>query len=416
MYEMNVIDLSGLFSHFKKIFSHSVQRASMPIGMRPTGMFVALRRLAIHFKELMNYGLLGFLLFFPISYLNAQQATALEFLRWSIDPVAVGMGETGTASPASLFSYGVNPAHINNPSGIQFFYSNRSFLTENFFGVTDLRLFVLGGTYRFEENHTMGVFFKQLDITPQDPVFDPNLEPERKQTDRSIEFAYGRQFNQQWAGALLFKLLHSDLGVATANSWAVDVGFTRLGLFPGFTFRIPSANFYPFTLFQNGEPAGGISIGLALLNAGPHIAYIDENQADPIPQRLRLGIAYQVIASPIITLLGKFDFEKELVRYNGAQADAFYKAWFTAWKDQPFRKAIYHVGVELQLFTVFSLRYGYRHAPFRMEQDKNIQTLGFGINLRYVSLQFGKWLNADNQSALYRDSYVLGIRVGGVIF
>lgn len=367
--------------------------------------------------------LLAFFNCFVSFSLNAQNLfTALDFLKWPIDPVAIGRGESGTASAAGVQSLTFNPAHVNQLQSYQVFYNRQSFGEHV---VSDFSYFMAGAAYRLKEEHTLAIYWRRFgfgETFRTDPlwVFNEKFEP----YDMSLGLVYGRRFGENLFGGVTLKYLRSFLGSfrdedITANSWAFDLGINRVNLFPSLTFK-PSGtvNSEFIKKIQKPNRFQGLNIGAALLNAGPRIAYIDERQADPIPQRLRVGIAYQAVSSEIFGLQALFDFEKELVHKDEGKmkADPFYKAWFTGWEGKTFKEAIYHFGIEVQLISIVNFRYGYRYEPLQEYFDKGVSTLGFSVDTKYASLHYGKWIDKDNISALIRGSYVIGVSVGNIKF
>ncbi|NIW42634.1 MAG: hypothetical protein GWN14_18830, partial [candidate division Zixibacteria bacterium] len=238
-----------------------------------------------------------------------------------------------------------------------------------------------------------------------------------------LGLTYGQRFSDHFQGGITIKFLRSFAGKIggediSANSWAVDLGVNWINLFPSSTFQLPSRNELIGKDWRKQIDNRGINIGVALLNAGPDIAYINESQADPIPQRLGIGVAYQLLASPVIGLGGLFDFEKELVHRDEGDTDPFYQAWVTGWQGKTFKEAIYHFGAELQLVSVISFRYGYRYAPFQgvFDNETGISTIGLGLDLKYISLHYGQWIDKDQLSVLRKNTYVIGLSMGNIEF
>lgn len=343
--------------------------------------------------------------------------TVLDFLKWPIDPVAVGRGESGTASATGIQALTFNPAHVNQLQSYEVFYNRRA-LGESL--TDDLGYFVAGVAYRFKEKHILTIYWRRFgygELAKTDPhgFVSETYNP----YDMALGLVYGRGFGEDFTGGITLQFLRSTLSGTAENSWAFDLGINRVNLFPSLTF-IPSGelNSEFIKRIQKSGCFQGLNIGAALLNAGPHIAYLDESQADPIPQRLRVGIAYQAISSEIFGIEALFDFEKELVHWNEDErkADPFYKAWITGWQGKTFKEAIYHFGIEVQLISVLNFRYGYRYEPFQDYFEKGVSTLGFSVDTKYVSLHYGRWINKDNISALYSGSYVIGLSVGNIPF
>jgi hypothetical protein len=56
-----------------------------------------------------------------------------------------------------------------------------------------------------------------------------------------------------------------------------------------------------------------VNLGANVQNLGPNIAYIDQDQSDPIGRNLKIGIAAQVLNLPMLTGLVEYDFNQSLV-------------------------------------------------------------------------------------------------------
>jgi hypothetical protein len=66
----------------------------------------------------------------------------------------------------------------------------------------------------------------------------------------------------------------------------------------------------------------GPAIGIAIQNIGPHVEYMDQNQRDPLPQNLRLGLAWQIVDTDIAGVLISADIQKLLVKkYKDGSSD-----------------------------------------------------------------------------------------------
>ncbi len=338
----------------------------------------------------------------------------MNFLGLPVDPAAIGRGETGTAFTTGPQSLTLNPAHVNKLKNWEVFYNRQNFKTNT--SAENFSYFLGGTSYRLDERNILAIYWRQFGFGEHFPVEDQN--------DMSIGLVLGRRVSKNLVTGITIKYLRSSIAFVenrtlSANSWAIDLGINRTNLFPSLTVTPVNETGLAF-IKSIREPvtSQGVNIGIALLNAGPNITYIDGNQANPIPQRLRIGLAYQAVSSDIFGLQALFDFEKELVHWNeeNSQADSYYKAWFTGWKGNTFKEAIYHFGIEMQLISILKLRYGYRYEPFQQFLEKGVSTLGFSVETQYASLHYGKWIDKDNISALNRGSYVLGISISPLQF
>ncbi len=132
-------------------------------------------------------------------------------------------------------------------------------------------------------------------------------------------------------------------------------------------------------------PFSGLSLGANLSNMGPKVAYIDRDQADPLPTNLKFGFAYRLVDSEFnrLTIVG--DIDKELVyRHNDGTSDPFYLAMFSSWSDGPFWLVMtYHGGVEYWYSDLVGLRIGYWHDHFG-----KVKPVTFGASLRYSLYRF----------------------------
>lgn len=350
--------------------------------------------------------------FFP---LFAQNQTIMDFLKLDIDPVAVGRGGTATSDGEGFNSVFYNPANIDQFKTWDLSYGHRSFPSPAI--LPDLNYFTVGGVYRFNEKNIVGLYWRKFgfgEFVTTD--FMGNIVKRGTAKDFAIGIIYGRKLSSSLTGGLTFKYLRSDMVWAVANGWAIDVGVKWSNLLPNTTLNFPGEGIRKLNFFKPETETKGLNIGCALLNAGPHVHYLSPDQKDPIPQRIRLGIAYHVITSSPLQVQTLFDFEKELVYRPGIYADEFYKAWFTAWKGKTLKEATYHFGVDIRLAYIFNFRWGYQYQPFEDYFNSNVTTIGFGINLKYVSFQYGTWLDRNNLAPLYMDSVVFSVSAGNIVF
>ena len=162
-----------------------------------------------------------------------------------------------------------------------------------------------------------------------------------------------------------------------ADDFAIDAGYL---------YREPFLNIF--------------SAGITLQNMGPDITYIDYNQRDPLPFNLKLALGAAFRLENLLTATLALDLNKELVRrgdddetirkYGRAKPhDPFWKAFFTAWQDDPWEEEaagiIRSYGLELLALNTFALRWGRMidKAGCRWES-----TCGCGIKTRFIYFSF----------------------------
>lgn len=191
--------------------------------------------------------------------------------------------------------------------------------------------------------------------------------------DAAFSLSYGTKLSANLAAGVTMKAIYSHLaemgagaekGEGTGTSFAVDLGVLYKG------------------------PLPGLSFGATLQNMGPAISYIDVDQADPLPQNLKVGFAYRIVDTEYNRLLVTTDVNKLLVKRDpDGSTDPFYKALVTAWNDRPLKEEveelIENVGLEYWYGSWVALRAGYSN-----DKAGELQTPTFGVGLRYSMFQF----------------------------
>jgi hypothetical protein len=101
-----------------------------------------------------------------------------------------------------------------------------------------------------------------------------------------------------------------------------------------------------------------VNLGVNVQNLGPNIAYIDQDQSDPIGRNLKVGFGAQVLSSPALTGIVAYDFNKSLIYAS----------------DKP----IHNVGAEVAYRDFAFLRAGY---IYDKQGDIIDPTFGLGLNV-----------------------------------
>ena len=115
--------------------------------------------------------------------------------------------------------------------------------------------------------------------------------------------------------------------------------------------------------------SGRLSIGTVIQNVGPKIAYIDEEQSDPLPRNWKLGSSYKIFHDEMNQLMASFEYNKSLVIYE----DFF----------DLTTGVVLNAGVEYSYFDLFSLRTGYVY-----DEDGDIKDFSYGVGFKYKWWQF----------------------------
>jgi long-subunit fatty acid transport protein len=162
--------------------------------------------------------------------------------------------------------------------------------------------------------------------------------------------AYGTEVVNNFAVGVALKLVRVDLAPAAVTqdqragrgtTFAADVG----GLLK--------------------MPAIKTSFGAVVQNVGPNIAYIDEDQSDPLGRNLRLGLAYAPFENEVHRFLIAADANRFLLPHRTLAVD------------------VWNVGAEYEFNRLLALRVGYVSDP-----RGTIEDLTFGLGLGYRGFHF----------------------------
>jgi hypothetical protein len=266
-----------------------------------------------------------------------------------------------------------------NPAGLAFIGGNQISLMHSQL-VPDLADDVyyeyLGYAGSFEGIGTVGISLVYLTYGKSVAVNEQGIEQgEFSSWELTPQISYGVRVPKILGGelglGLGFKFIHVSLapedftleGVdGSGSSFAVDVGgllrFEQLGL----------------------------NLGLAVTNLGPDIAYIDEEQADPLPRSFRLGGSFYLVNNQNSHLLVTGDVNQMLVTFD--------------------RSPIYGGGAEYEYLDLIAVRAGYVY-----DQDGNIKdpTFGLGFNIsKKFFLDYGNIPQAKELDRVNRFS--VGVR------
>lgn len=169
--------------------------------------------------------------------------------------------------------------------------------------------------------------------------------------------SYGTRVTGSLAMGVSAKIIYSHLSAAGAGDELGSGTSTGLGIDLGMIWNTP---------FRR------LDLGAAITNLGPKMAYIDANQADPLPRNLAVGFAYRLFNSPYnrLTLIG--DINKDLI---GLSDDL----------NSQLDEAIFNMGMEYQYGSFIAIRTGY---IYDRQGDIKKPTIGFGLQYRSVLFDF----------------------------
>jgi len=200
--------------------------------------------------------------------------------------------------------------------------------------------------------------------------------------DMALSGAYGADISNNLAAGIGLKFIRSNLadqgagierGKGIGNSFAADLG-----------------------LLWRATPA--LSLGAALRNLGPKIAYIDASQADPLPQHLVLGIAYDILETEYHDMLLSFDVYKPLID-DGNFATNLVTAWADESMSNEFKEMDLHAGGEYRygLSAIKGQSFLALRAGYSFDHDGDLKTPTFGLGLKYNLFQVDvAYITGDN--------------------
>ncbi|MBN63521.1 PorV/PorQ family protein [bacterium] len=299
-----------------------------------------------------------------------ESRAAVLFLLIEPGARAIGMGETYVAIADDATASYFNPAALAGQSRKKVNFTHSKWLP----GLADdLSYEFLAYSTPVEGWGNIGVNVALLNLGEQIRTDERgNTQGTFRSYDMALSAAYGADIGDNMSAGIGLKFIRSNLadqgagierGKGVGNSFAADIG-----------------------LLWKMTPE--ISFGAALRNLGPKIAYIDASQADPLPQHIVLGTAYELMDTQYHDVLLSFDLYKPLIA-DGSFLGNLVKAWADEGMGDELREMDLHVGGEYkyglsarQDEAFFALRAGYS-----WDSDGELKTPTFGVGLKYNRFQ-----------------------------
>lgn len=166
--------------------------------------------------------------------------------------------------------------------------------------------------------------------------------------------AYGAALSENLAIGINLKFVYVDLAPAEVTVEGQQGSGTTFAADLGVMWRLMD---------------GRWNVGGTIQHVGPKIAYIDEEQKDPLPRNLKLGTSYRVLSDEMNELTVSFDYNKSLVIVEDIV--------------DPSLGVVLNVGVEYRYYDLFALRGGYVY-----DEDGEIKDFAFGMGLKYKNVAF----------------------------
>lgn len=354
-----------------------------------------------------------------VSLLPAQelQTTAVPFLLIAPNSRASAMGESGVATADDAWAIFWNPAGYAFQSGSEISMSHANWLPA--LGLSDLWIAHL--VYKQPVEELDGVLAASVTYENlgefQRTLNDPTPIGTFKGYEVAVAAGYSTKLSQTLGIGVNTRIIYSHLadkgtgeeaGRGTATGFSFDVGL----LYRPEYVRIP---------FTDLSLHNVLSLGVNISNIGPNIYYVDKAQADPLPQNLRFGAAFNILNDEYNSLTTSIEFNRLLVNRDTSakKADEFYKAFYTTWTNgtfaQQLRRFTTAVGVEYWYGSpkLIALRAGYFYEDPRAGNRK-FMTFGAGIRYDIYGFDFSYISTAEEQHPLGETlRFTLSIGWGG---
>lgn len=238
----------------------------------------------------------------------------------------------------------------------------------------------IGATLQMQGQGTIAVTTDSPDV----------LREESLGTNFALTFSYADRITDSLSAGINGKMIRMVLGRESGSSYAVDLGMQYL---------------LPFDLIPT-------TVGAAIQNVGPGIAFIDENQADPLPRFLRLGTSMRLyqdrfnnqvhVVSGITAYIDKLaENEDELIvdleRLNAEREEKLTREQLLSDRGVGIRAFEWrhlqkNLGLEAWIGGILALRVGYKSEPgINLPDVADYFTYGIGVRvyLFNVDLTYG---------------------------
>ena len=352
-------------------------------------------------------------------FLQAQvQTTAVPFLEIAPDSRSSGMGEGGVALADNAWATFWNPAGYAFQQGSEIAMSHADWLPS--LGLSDLWIAHLVYKQPVEDlDGVVSAMITYLNLGEFAQTFDnPDVVSTFKGYETAFSVGYATKLSPELGIGVNARIIYSRLapfgtekekGSGTATGVSFDIGLLYK----------PESVVIPFTDVDLGK---NLRLGMDISNIGPNIFYIDRAQADPLPQNLRLGFAYDLAESEYNTLTWITDVNRLLIKRDTAgTADEFYKAFYTTWTgstgaptsfNQQIREFTMSTGLEYWYGSpkLIALRVGYFYEDPR-SGNRKFMTFGAGIRYDVYGFDFS-YINAASDEDPLGETLRLSLSIG----
>jgi len=264
---------------------------------------------------------------------QAQSTASAIFLLIAPGAAAGGTGEAHVAVATDAYASYWNPAALAFLPRREVVYQRADWLKNL---ANDMVYNFLGFRYNVPGIGTFGGHVIYLDLGTQMRTDETGQElGEFSSSMAAATVSFGTKMSPLSSVGFNVKLIHQNLaaiGAGAEEGTGVSTDFA-----------------FDFAYYRQQFLFSRLDLGLAISNIGPKIAFIDDEQADPPPTNMKLGIKWRLIETRYNRLSLLYDMNKLLVAsypnidydddgyINGkrevAHTDPWYLSLFTSWFD-----------------------------------------------------------------------------------
>jgi len=237
---------------------------------------------------------------------QAQSTASAIFLLIAPGAAAGGRGEAGVADASDAYASYWNPASLAFLPRFELVGQGSNWLPNL---ADDMKYIFTAIRYNVPEVGTFGGHVIFLDLGTQMRMGENGEElGEFNSNMAAITASFGTKMSPNSAVGFNVKLIHQNLSAYGAGAEGGD------GISTNFAFD--------FAYYRRQFLFSRLDLGLTVSNIGPKIFFIDEEQADPAPTNMKLGIKWHMIETRYNRLALLYDINKLLVAsYPGVDHD-----------------------------------------------------------------------------------------------
>lgn len=326
--------------------------------------------------------------------------TSAQFLLIAPDARGRSMGDGGSVFSNGAVSTYYNPALLVTSEEFSGEYNHCQYLPKL---TDDLSIKNIYLSHKLKDWGYYGIGYTRLDYGKKMLTDEAgNLLGMASSYDYALGFWAAFSFDPDNSFGAGFKYIErhlADIGAGSksrsnASTIAFDFGMLSRNHFPEATWRNDKIYYPGLRRLFRVERNKGLVFGVSVANLGKDLVYVDADQSDPLPKRLRLGIGYQAIDSEPVGLRLTVDATKLLIDMD----DPFKEEW---------NEIVWSYGVESTFYYLLNFRLG---RLLDREGRQRFYTVGFGLGPEWLRLDYSRVLDSDIHWNRRSDEYSISFK------